>query len=237
MGRLWISLLIIMIVLFGVSINRDSPPQEVTKIETNDPSLITEDRVYYATLGDQEGFHKMLIDGTQDTIEKVASVNDIRIENLTFGHTYKEVKEQLGEPTAIVPILDEGIVLTKGHFVILEYPGLECIMDTNLSTLEDRRTIVELTVTGENYYTPKKLTVGSKKEELKKAYYLADEDFIDKMDENLLGRIQGLRRENHTVPEYEEIAVIRAAESPVVLIYLLKEDKVTAMLIRHLSAD
>lgn len=201
---------------------------------------IAEDWVYYDTNNQLEPpipakYYKLNL--TDCTIEKVVLADDIRIENLTFGHTYKEVKDQLGEPTVIVPILDEGVVLNKGHFVILEYPGLEYIVDTRLEEVENGSSVVEITVTGENYYTPEHFTVGSTKEDLKKVYQLEEKDFIDKTDEHLLDRIQGLRRENHTVPDYDESAVIRAADSPVVLLYLLKEGQVVSMLIRHLSAD
>lgn len=170
-------------------------------------------------------------------IERLVSPEDRFIESLSYNMPYPKVEQLLGQPISKTD-LDNDTEMLYGHYTMLEYPGLEITFNTDKEFNIDnsKSNIIELDITSSNYKTSSGITIGSFKTVLKSIYGITD--FFSPLDEILIGsqRIRGFRRESVPFVDYDEYCYVHNSKEPIGLIFLIKDDRVVRILIRHLTA-
>lgn len=174
------------------------------------------------------------------TIEPEVLTESVTIEGLTFGSMYEELS-MLGDPKAITPIQDEAVVMNKGYFVTAEYEGLTATLSAGTNfILTESSNIYSLTALSDAYTDSKGLKVGDSKEKLMRQYNLYEHELIrageyeEEYEE--LYRIHNDGIAAHELPDYDFFFAADNGESPVVLIYLIRDDCINGILLRHLTA-
>lgn len=164
------------------------------------------------------------------------STEPAAIETLTFGSTYKDMTS-LGEPNSITPIDDESIIINKGHYVTAEYDGLTVTLSAKEDfTLTPVSNIVAITAVADTYTDSRGLKVGTSKEELMQKYSMSESDFLSGKENEEQYHIHN-NFMTHDIPAYDSFYVSDDGEIPVILIYLIKDDCINGILLRHLTAD
>lgn len=174
-------------------------------------------------------------------IEPEESEEPVTIEGLTFGSKYEDLSAW-GEPKAITQIKDEAVVINKGYFDVVEYDGLAATVSAGTDwILPENAAIYSLTVLSDAYTDSEGLKVGDSKEKLMKQYNLYEHELIrageyeEEYEE--LYRIHDDGIAVHELPDYDFFYPAERGNSPIILIYLIKDDCINGILLRHLTAD
>lgn len=171
--------------------------------------------------------------GTEATESEIKTA---AIENLTFDSTYEQMSV-FGEPNVVTPIDEESIVINKGHYVTAEYGGLEVTLSaTEDFGLTESSSVYAVTVLSETYTDSNGLKVGTSKEELMQKFSLTEDEFLSGEENEAEYRLKN-NFIAHQIPKYDSFYPAENGESPVILIYLIKDDCVNGILLRHLTAD
>lgn len=155
-----------------------------------------------------------------------------------FGSMYSDM-EFLGEPKAVTPLDKENVILNYGHFTIAEYDGLTATFSVEEDfALKPDSGLIAITLTSDSYTNSNGIRVGMSKEELMKKYFLAEEDFLS-AEEGENGFYYCIRDDgilSHKIPEYDFFYPAYNLENPIAFVYLVKDERVVAILLRHMSA-
>lgn len=161
---------------------------------------------------------------------------DISIENLSLNTTYDKMTN-LGKPNALVPVEDEAIIINKGYYVTVEYDGLIVTLNAEKNfDLTSSSSIVAVTALSDAYTDSYGMRVGMSKEELMRQFSFSENDLMDKENAEIY-RIPDTNFISHNIPIYDSFYVIENVDVPIVLIYLIKDDYINGILLRHLTAD
>lgn len=163
--------------------------------------------------------------------------NENAIENLTLNSTYKDM-ESFGEPDSITPVEDEAVIANKGYYVTAEYNGLTVTLSNDDTfTLTPSSSIIAITALSNAYTDSRGLNVGTSKKELMEKYSLSENDFLSGEENAAIYRIPKNTFIAHTIPDYDCFYAAVTKDHPVTLIYLIKNDCINGILLRHLTAD
>lgn len=161
---------------------------------------------------------------------------DISIENLSLNSTYDKMSN-LGKPNAIIPVEDEAIIINKGYYVTVEYDGLMVTLNTEKDfDLTPSSCIVAVTALSDAYTDSYGMRVGMSKKELMQKFSFSENDLMDKENAEVY-RIPDTNFISHNIPHYDSFYVIENEDMPIALIYLIKDDYINGILLRHLTAD
>lgn len=158
------------------------------------------------------------------------------IENITWESTY-EALDSLGEPASITPIDDESIIINKGYYVTAEYDGLTLTLSAKDDfTIVPESSVIAVTSLSDVYIDSNGVKVGMSKEELMQKYSIRENEFLSGEENGEIYRIHN-NFITHNIPAYDSFYVADNGDNPVVLIYLIKDDCINGILLRHLTAD
>lgn len=166
-----------------------------------------------------------------------STVEPVAIENLKiFESTYGDMSS-FGEPSNVTPIDVESVVVHKGHYTIVEYEGLWITFSAEDDfSLVPTSTIVAITALSDKYTDSNGFKIGTTKEELMQKYSINDNDFFSGEENEQIYRIKDDMLLAHDIPEYDSFYPVDTGESPIILIYLIKDNCVNGILLRHLTA-
>lgn len=164
-----------------------------------------------------------------------STVEPVAIENLKiFESTYDDMLS-FGEPSNVTPIDEESVVVNKGHYAIAEYEGLWITFSVEDDfSLVPTSTIVAITALSDKYTDSNGFKIGTTKEELMQKYSINDDDFLSEENEQMY-RIKDDTLLAHDIPEYDSFYPADTGESPIILIYLIKDNCINGILLRHLT--
>lgn len=158
------------------------------------------------------------------------------IENLSLNSTYDKMSN-LGKPIALIPVEDEAILINKGYYVTVEYDGLMVTLNAEKDfNLTPSSFIVAVTALSDAYTDSYGISVGMSKKELMQQYSFSENDLMDKENAEVY-RIPDTNFISHNIPDYDSFYVAENKDTPVALIYLIKDDYINGILLRHLTAD
>lgn len=162
------------------------------------------------------------------------------IGGLTVGSMYEELSA-FGEPNKITPIDDEGTLLNKGYFVTVEYDDLTATVSAGTNfILTENSGIYSLSVFSDTYTDSEGLKVGDSKDKLIREYGLYEHELIRageyEEEYETLYRIHDDGIAEHELPDYDYFYPAENEDSPIILIYLIKDDCINGILLRHLTA-
>lgn len=161
----------------------------------------------------------------------------VSIEKLTWDSTYDKMSD-LGEPNAVIPVEDESIVSNKGYYVTVEYNGLMVTLSAEKDfALTSASSIVAVTALSDTYTDSCGMKVGMSKKELMREYSLTESDFLSGKENAEKYRIPDTNFIAHNIPFYDSFYVAENKDTPIALIYLIKDGCINGILLRHLTAD
>lgn len=180
-------------------------------------------------------------DEIQYSIEPETLAEPGTIEGLTCGSRYEELSA-FGEVKVITPVKDEAVVTNKGYFDVVEYEGLTATVSAGTDfILPENAAIYSLTIFSDAYTDSKGLKVGDSKEKLMREYNLYEHELISageyEEEYEELYRIQDDGIAVHELPAYDFFYPADKGNSPIILIYLIKDDCINGILLRNLTAD
>lgn len=85
--------------------------------------------------------------------KEIFTIKDLTINNLRFGSTANEVKEELGKPSK-----EERVIENNYEYLKLEYPGLKLTLRENY----DDYILVKAEISSNKYTTSRKIKVGNR---------------------------------------------------------------------------
>lgn len=164
----------------------------------------------------------------------------IEINGFTFGSPYQDVIDTLGEPSSIINMDEESMIIFSGYFSLLLYDGIEIMIDADDDfVLNDRSSVIEVDITNKDYKTSQGIGLGASLNEVKTAYNLDEGDFYANDSENPIppSRIHGLRGDYALFVDYSSYCYIQEYDSAIALIFLFDENNVVNRIeLRHLTA-
>lgn len=209
-------------------------------IDFNDRQCV----IVYFNIGDKWVYKEIGLVYCIEESERKVVLKKIVADGLRYGDIYANMS-WLGEPVSIMPVENQSVINNKGFYVGVDYTGLEVTMKSDDDfRLMPSSAIYAITITGKDVMALGFYPVGTSKLKLQQVYQLKEDDFLEKnknfsdSDERVeTYRIEydGIRK--HNIPEYDSFCIIHEPDNPVALIYLLKEEMVKAVLVRHLTAD
>lgn len=165
-----------------------------------------------------------------------AKDKDISIENLSLNSTYDKMSN-LGKPTALISVEDEAIIINKGYYVTVEYGGLMVTLNAEKDfNLTPSSCIVAVTALSDAYTDSYGMRVGMSKKELMQQFSFSENDLMDKENAEVY-RIPDTNFISHNIPVFDSFYVVENEDMPIALIYLIKDDYINGILLRHLTAD
>jgi len=156
-----------------------------------------------------------------------------------FSTTYEELINILGKPRKITKL--ENAIPNQGYFSVLSYPELEitlkCLGDNfNL----EKGKVVEIDITDSNIKTMRQISINDTKEKVMKVYNIqkSKKYTIEDREGGMVGsRIHGLKTYKFGYYlDYDEYCYILKVDVPIALIFLFENNKVSRILLRHLSS-
>ena len=178
-----------------------------------------------------------------NTTDKISNLSDedFKIEGvLIFDTTYEKLIKIMGKPVSINKIEDKNIATDFGYFSVISYEGVEFTINSNNSYDLANGNVAEIDIVSPKVSTSRGITINDTLDKIKHKYpikyiYSFKTNSEAPLHTNVIKVFKRGEKELH-LKDYDKYCFIQSNNKPIALIFLLKNNIVKRIVVRHLTA-